>query len=248
MKYLSPTCRSIKIEIEPSFAASTQDVSDMKGMTADNPDRLRRLLPIFTHYDELEPDIKENLKKQNPTFNYRMQNIMGLDYDFMVQTYRDETDLCTCIYYQTLANVEEMKRYYVHYNIYDVLELFLVQIRHKEDGVYEYDLSPEVRQKMPTFCKLLSNAYKSFKDPQYGLPVITFLDSEQKYPLLSACFVYDEANVEDMLMKIHESFFRILEQLSEEMTKAGLLDQSRKQLFRNGLRLFSLVRHLFLMS
>ena len=131
------------------------------------------------------------------------------------------------------------------YNIYDILELFLQQIRHKNNGVYQYDLSPEVRKKMPTFCKLMANGEKNELSPNYGLPMITFLDDECKYPLLAAGFKYDDDINDDTFDKIHESLFKILEQINIEANEAGILDQSIKQMMKNGLKLFLFARHLF---
>ena len=239
MKYLSPACESIRIETEPSFTASTQDVSDMKGLTEDNPAPLSQILPVFVKYEKLEPDIQENLKKGDGTFatNYRRKIIDGIDYLFEVVTIKDVQGYYYCYYYQTEANASEVKEFYLHYNVYCFLDVILFQIRHKaDDGHYEYELSKEVRKKMPTFCKLLSNAQMSGKNQPFGLPMIIFLDPERKYPLLSGRFEFHEANHKEILVKVHQSFNTIVEQMMDEVFKTRTLKQTIWLAFRKGLQ------------
>ena len=89
---------------------------------------------------------------------------------------------------------------------------------------------------MPTFCKLLSNAQMSGKNQPFGLPMIIFLDPERKYPLLSGRFEYHEANHKEILVKVHQSFNTIVEQMVDEVLKTRTLNQSIWRAFRKGLR------------
>ena len=247
MKYLSPTCRSIRIETEPSFAASAVDVSEMKGLTEDNPEQLHQMLPCISFYDELEPDIQAKLKmdpEEEFAANYRIANIDGIDYIILIRTQKIEEDHYLCYYLRAKAHTPEVKDMYLHFNLRLVIESDLRQIRFKtDDGHYEYNLSPEVRQKMPTFCKLLSNAEENRKNPQYGRPEIVFLDKERRDPLLTVRF--EASKAEEFLATVNESFYKIIVQLEKEMDEAGFLVQSRKRLIKGVLRIALLARHFF---
>lgn len=243
-QYVRPTSEIYEACFHSFMEASNEQPEHMLGLTLEEPAPLKRLIPIFVRYEELEPDIKENLKKGAYAINYRKLEMLGFEYPFVIGTYKgEEDDICTCFYVQTFY----YSGYVVYYNIYDLLETFLQQIRQKKDGEYHYNLTPEVREKMPTFCKLLSNSGKNSKKPQYGLPMITFLDDESKYTLLAAGFSYDDDINEKTFETIHESLFTILDQLIKEANEAGILNQSIKQLAINGLKLLLFARHLFLM-
>jgi len=236
-KYSHPECKIFPIEINDIIASSGYSDS---GTTEDNPAPLKRLLPIFVKYDELESDIQMNLQHNNYAINYRKIQMLGIEYQFIVGTYKEE-DTCVCFYCQMLHHTG----YLMYYNVYEIIEPFLMQIRQKVNGVYQYHLSSEVRKKMPTFCKLMENAKINDKKPTYGLPMITFLDAEQKYALLSAGFKYGENINDTSFDKIHESFFTILTQLTQEATNAGVLNQTYKTLAQTGIKILLYARHFF---
>lgn len=236
--YTPPRCQIIVLSSFSLLAAS--GVNPNLGLTEGSPAPLKRLHPLFVKYDDLEDDIKTNLKDGNYAINYRSLEMMGIDYSFLVGTYKGEDDLCSCFYCQLM----NYAGYIMYYNIYDILEFFLIQIRQKEDGVYHYQLSQEVRKKMPTFCKLLANANHNDKNPTYGLPMITFLDAESKYTLLTCLFKYENIN-DDTFDKIHASFFKILEQLTKEMDEAGFLNQSYAKVLKKCLKTLFIARHFF---
>jgi hypothetical protein len=243
-QYVRPTSEIYEAFSRSFMETSNEQPGHMLGLTLEEPAPLKRLHPIFVRYEDLEPDIKVNLKRSSYAINYRMLEMLGIEYPFVIGTYKGkEDDICTCFYVQFFYN----SGYVVYYNIYDLLETFLQQIRQKKDGEYHYNLTLEVRKKMPTFCKLLSNSGKNFKKPQYGLPMITFLDAESKYTLLAAGFNNDDDINEKTFETIHESLFTILNQLIKESNEAGILNQSIKQLAKNGLKLLLFARHLYLM-
>lgn len=237
-KYSHPICEVFPIEANNILASSG---SNQLGRTENEPAPLKRLLPLFVKYEELESDIKMNLQHNDYATNYRKLQLWGkIEYLFIVGTYKGE-DTCVCFYCQMLHYVGWL----MYYNIYELLEPFLMQIRKKENGVYQYYLSPEVRRKMPTFCKLMENARINDRKLTYGLPMIAFLDAEQKYTLLSAGFKYSDNVNENTFDKIHESFLTILTQLTQEADKAGVLNQTYKTLAKIGLKTLLYARHFF---
>ena len=82
----------------------------------------------------------------------------------------------------------------------------------------------------------LSNAQMSGKNQPFGLPMIIFMDPERKYPLLSGRFQYNEANLKEILVKAHQSFNTITEQMMDEVFKTRTLKQTIWIAFRKGLR------------
>lgn len=234
--YKHPEIKSIHLDFNEILTSSG---FSQQGTTEDKPAQLKRLLPLFVKYEDLESDIQMNLQNSNYAINYRKIQMYGnIDYRFIVGTYKGD-DTCICFYCQMLHHAG----YLMYYNIYEIIESFLVQIRQKVNGVYQYNITPEVRKKMPTFCKLMENAKINDKKPTYGLPMIAFLDAEQKYALLSAGFKYDNDISDNTFDKIHESFFTILTQLTKEADKAGVLNQTYKTLAQIGLKTLLYARH-----
>ena len=241
-KYITPTSFIYELHVPKMLTTSSQQDGHMQGLTLEEAAPLKRLHPIFVRYEKLEPDIKEKLKQDSYVVNYRKLEMMAIEYTMLACTYKEEnSDLCTCFYVLLLNQAG----YIVFYNIYDVLEPFLMQIRVKTDSVYHYNLTPEVRKKMPTLCKLLSNADKNDMTPTYGLPMISFLDIENKYPLLSAGFKYNDEENDKTFEAIHDSLFKILNQIAKEADNAGILNQSIITALKKGLKILLLARHFY---
>lgn len=240
--YISPTMTIVQSTGYSILAGSAQALPEvLPGCTEDTATPIKRLLPIIVQYDDLEPDIKVNLRKGNLALNYRTIKFFDfIEYLIVITTMRGEDGTCSCDYTMFGSN-----RFMIFYNIYDLIELFLVQIREKVDGVYKYHFSKEVIQKMPTLCKLFANAEKSDKQPHSdGLPMISFLDAEKKYPLLCAWFKEDTLQKQGDMDKLHIALFKILNQIVSESNNAGILNQSKKTMVKNILKLLCLAHHI----
>ena len=124
----------------------------------------------------------------------------------------------------------------IYYNIYDEILFLLRQIRKKENGVYTYKFSDEVKRKVPTLVKLFANLEKT-KKAQYGIPYIDFIDEKKQYTLLAVAIKADSINSSKDMDKIHIALFKIFAQIVEECDKAGFLEQTRKQMTRNLIRI-----------
>lgn len=242
MCYSSPRTKVVKCVINSILAGSTQTMpKTLPGCTKETAFPLNHLLPFFVQYDDLETDIKENLKKGKMAVNYRKITLLDvMEYLVVITTMKGEDKICTCDY--TMIGPSTFT---IFYNIYDLLESFLVQIREKVDGVYKYHFSKEVLQKMPTFCKLFANAEKSENQLQTdGLPMISFLDSEKKYPLLCAWFKEDVLQKEGDMDKLHIALFKLLTQIISESSNVGILNQSKETMVRNALKLLCLAHNI----
>ncbi len=219
-----------------------QAEDELAGTTEDTATPLKRMLPLFCRLEDLEPDIKYNLEHagSDRVFNFRTLRCGTVEYLVTTSTSIDRnTGECMVDYTMVLSS-----SFGIFYNLYELLELFLRQIREKKGGIYDYHLSKEVRQKMPVFCKLLDNARKNDENLTYGLPFITFLDQERKYPLLCAYFEETAISKEGDMDKLHISLVKIVVSLVAEVNKAGLLDQSKKTLVNNGLRMMRIMFNL----
>lgn len=210
------------------------------GCTEETAIPLQRLLPLVVRYDDLEPDIKINLSRASKkngmksVTNYRTMHEdlpMGLG-DYMIgvdTTMEDNSDgICVCTYVMMMHS-----RFVVMYNLYDILEKFLMQIREKTSEGYVYHIdNKEVVQKMPTFCAL----YKQASNPDKLM--ITFIDNEKKYPILAQSYTYEffESKIKDMNI-VHKAMFKIVDKLTTEVQNTGLLNQSKMTLLKNVLRI-----------
>lgn len=210
------------------------------GITEETALPLGDILPLICSYDKLDEDIKYNLEN-NPNakfvYNYRtMESPYGIPYSVIISTSKMGNNEYSCDY--TLLGMTD-ERFMIFYNIYEFLEVefFLRQIRVKENGKYIYKQSDEVKQKLPTFCKLINNAIKVDKEYTYGLPFISFLDAEQKMPLLATWIHVSDLKKEGDMDKFHIAMWKILSQLTDEMQKAGILNQSKKALVQNLVRI-----------
>lgn len=214
-----------------AFLGNSQPVDELAGTTEDTATPLKRVLPLFCTYDDLELDIKYNLDHtdSNRVYNYRTYKMGIIEYEIIVSTNIDrETNFCMVDYTMITSS-----SFAIFYNLYETLDFLLPQIREKRDGVFIYHTTKEVRQKVPTFCVLLSNAEKNDKKPTYGLPFISFLDVERKYPLLYAFFNDEALKKEGDMDKLHISLLKIVLQLATEVSKADILTQTKKTMFKN---------------
>jgi len=232
MKYIKPNLKIIVCEATCQITASESFIEDDDtGRTENNPSQLKRILPVIVRYNDLEPDIKKNLegkKEKEIVYNFRYHPYFNsFQREFIISTYKLNDTYCSCDYTQVLGN-----GIIVYYNIYELIRPVLVQIRTKYSNKYEYDLSKKTRTKLPYLCKLFDNAKKNEIKPTYGLPFITFLDSECKYSLL--CVVYKTDSIKDAktISKLHEILTDILFKLQQEADEAGILDPiSKKEFF-----------------
>ena len=214
------------------------DYSDA-GCTEETAIPIKRLLPLIVSYDRLEPDIKINLGRaikhngMKSVTNYRTYHEdlpFGLgDYLVGVDTTMEDNsnNMCVCTYVFMMNT-----RLVVMYNLYDILENLLLQIREKTNNGYEYHISKEVLHKVPTFCSLYKQADNADK------PMITFMEDERKYPILAKSYTYDffEKNIKDINI-VHKALFKIVSKLIDEVQNAGFLTQSKMTLLKNVLRI-----------
>lgn len=223
-----------------SQSAPKQDRS--AGSSEETAIPLNEILPLVCPYNKLDEDIKYNFE-QNPgaerVFNFRIlkfQDGIGLEYPVVIHTSKSNDGEYCCDY--TMFS-EIGHRFMIFYNIYEFMdvELFLRQIRVKENGKYVYKQSDEVKKKIPTFCKLINNAAKVDKELAYGLPFITFMDAEQKVPLMAAWFHESSLEKDGDMDKLHIAMWKILFQMLDEMQKGGVLDQTKEKLCKNFVRI-----------
>ncbi|MBR5899758.1 MAG: hypothetical protein IKZ14_09880 [Muribaculaceae bacterium] len=205
------------------------------GTTEDTALPLGKVLPFICSYKQLDDDIKYNFEK-NPydsrSINYRTLNTGVLEYPVFLYTTKGNDGEYSCDYtlFSPIGG-----RFMIFFNIYDLIEdlLFLQQIRVKKNGVYEYRQTSEAKQKVPTFFKLMNNAAKVDKELVYGLPFLSFLDAEQKYPLLAVWFHESSLEKEGDMDKMHIALWKILQQLIEEMQNSGILTETKNKLVKN---------------
>lgn len=223
------------------FGSSDNDPNNYSdaGCTEETAIPLKRLLPFVVRYDDLEPDIKINLSRASKhngmksVTNYRTMHQdlpMGLgDYLIGVDTTMEDgcDDMCVCTYVMMMN-----ARLVVMYNLYDILEKFLIQIREKTHDGYVYHINKEVVQKMPTFCAL----YKQSENPDKLM--ITFIDDEKKYPILAQSYTYEffESRIKDINI-VHKAMFKKVDTLITEVQNTGLLNQSKMTLLKNVIRI-----------
>ena len=213
----------------------------LPGMTEDNPAPFRKLIPLICEYEDLEEDIKENLKDKDIAYNYRVFPLGPIQYPVVVRTERHSEDRnCFLCDYTQIMSVGIV----VYYNIFDLFDTLWHQIRVKNGPSYDYVLSAEVRKKLPTLVTLFNNAGINEENPHSKLPFITFIDEEKKYPLLCACFFNEDIEKEGAMDYIHLSLFKVLSRLKEEVESAGLLSQTKRKLFLSALRIASMASRL----
>lgn len=69
------------------------------------------------------------------------------------------------------------------------------------------------------------------------MPYIDFIDEKKQYTLLAVAIKADSINSSKDMDKIHIALFKIFAQIVEECDKAGFLEQTRKQMTRNLIRI-----------
>ena len=66
--YKHPEIKSIHLDFNEILTSSG---FSQQGTTEDKPAQLKRLLPLFVKYEDLESDIQMNLQNSNYAINYR---------------------------------------------------------------------------------------------------------------------------------------------------------------------------------
>lgn len=233
--YKTPHISVIEAEVTPMLETSADTLpSHLPGCTDNEPAQLKRLLPFLCQYNELETDIKINLKKGGKiVYNFRTVELFGVPFDVVIGTSMldDNRYCCDYTFCPKFGNT-----IMIYYNIYDEILFLLRQIREKKNGVYTYKFSNEVKRKVPTLVKLFANLEKT-KKAQYGMPYIDFIDEKKQYTLLAVAIKADSINSSKDMDKIHIALFKIFAQIVEECDKAGFLEQTRKQMTRNLIRI-----------
>lgn len=232
-----------------SSTEETQPASNVDrsaGTTEETAQPLGEILPLICPYQRLDEDIKYNLE-QNPdakfVYNYRTVEFPMLTYPAVVSTSPGDDGECMCDY---MLISPTGNRFMIFYNIYEFMdvEYFLSQIRVKENGVYEYKQTAEVKQRCPTFCKLYNNARKVDKELVYDLPFLTTMDAERKVLLLAVWLQDSSLEKQGDLDKYHIALWKILAQMLEEMQKSGMLNQTKKALVKNFFRMGLMINRL----
>lgn len=241
--YEIPTIHVVHVETTAMLESSAESLpAHLPGCSSDDPAQLKRLLPLICSYNDLEPDIKVNLKKGDAVvYNFRVVEWFGgIPYDLLVTTsnFGDDRYLCDYTVLPRFGNT-----ILIYYNIYDEILVLLRQIRLKENGVYTYKFSNEVKKKVPTLVKLFANLEKA-KKAQYGIPYIEFIDDEKKYTILAVGIKADTINSCEDINKIHLALFKVFLKVLEECNKAGILDQSKVQLAKNLVRIGLAAHHI----
>lgn len=240
-KYKHPSIEILQTDSIAILSSSSDlNISNVQGCSPEDPAELKKLLPFICTYNDLENDIKINLKKgEKFTYNFRTIVFYNIPFDVIVCTQHYEDQYC-CDY---TFIPKHGSFFLIYYNIYNQLEFILRQIREKRNGIYFYHFSKEIKDKIPTLVKLFDNLELA-KKGRCGMPYIDFLDEEAKYPLLAIGIKQNEINSPDDTSKFHIALYKILIQLTEECNKAGFLDQSKKQLVNNLMKILLMAHRL----
>ena len=192
----------------------------------DNPKRLKRLLPLFSAYNDLEPDMKQEIKKYRIARVVRRIDFYNIPYCVIaeVEQVSDEDFLVT---YMFLGNSGQ--NILLAINVEDIVEFLVRQIREKTDEGYIYHLSKEVRKKLPVFSKLMDNA----EFQKESVPYLSTIDEKKEHLLLMAYFNEESIDNQEGIWVLQESLLKIAIKLTEEINKAGILNQSKLNLLKN---------------